>query len=62
LREDLFDNVKSINIIDFVLSLSDRIRTSIEIANEMDEKEKKKGKCLYDRKAQDVSYEVGEQV
>ena len=34
----------------------------MEIANEMEEKAKKKGKCWYDKKARDVIYEVGEQV
>jgi len=57
LRKDLLENVKSTNIIDLFLSIRDRIRVSIEIANEMAEKAKK-----YNRKARDVSYEVGEQV
>src|SRR6218665_1755611 len=59
---DLLDYVKATNIIDVVLSLRDRIRTSVEIANEMEEKSKKKGNCWYDKKARDVNYEVGEQV
>ena len=49
LRDDLLDNVKATNIIDFMLSLRDRIRTSVEIANEMEEKAKKKGKCWYNK-------------
>lgn len=62
MREDLLDNIKSTNIIDFALSLRDRIRTSIEIANEMEDNAKKKSKCWYDSKARDVSYDVGEQM
>lgn len=45
-----------------LLSLRDRIRTSIEIANEMEDNAKKKSKCWYDSKARDVSYDVGEQM
>ena len=38
LKDDLLDHVKSTNIIDFGLSLRDRIRTSVEIANETKKK------------------------
>ena len=62
MRDDLLDNVKAANIIDFVLSLRDRIRTSVEIANKMEEKAKRKGKCWNDKKARDVTCEVGVQV
>ena len=61
MRDDLLDSVKVTDIINFVLSLRDRIRTSVEIVNEMEEKAKTKGKCWY-KKARDVTYEVVEQV
>src|SRR6218665_1861797 len=44
LKDNLLGHVKSTNIIYFVLFLRDRIRTSVEIANQMEEKAKKKGK------------------
>jgi len=62
LKDDLLDHVKSTNTIDFVLSLKDRTRTFVEIANDMEEKAKSKNKFWYDRKSRDVLYEVGEQV
>ena len=60
LKDDLLDPIKSINIIEFVLSLRGKIRTSVEIGNEMEEKAKNNGKFWYDRKTQDMSYEVSE--
>lgn len=55
----MLGHVKSANVIDFILNLRNRIRTFLEIMNEMEEKVKK---VWYDRKARDASYDIGDQV
>ena len=62
LHDDMLASHKSQNIIDFVLNLRERIRTSLDLANKMEEKGKAISKSFYDKKAREVSYEVGEQV
>src|SRR6218665_3861793 len=56
------DHVKSVNVIEYILFLRNRIRTSLEIVNDLDDKVKKKSKVWYDRKAREVSYDVDDQV
>jgi len=62
LDSNALDHVKSVNVIEYILSLRDRIRNSLEIVNDLEEKVKKKSKVWYDRKAREVSYDVGDQV
>jgi transposase InsO family protein len=62
LHDDMLASHKSQNIIDFVLDLREKIRTSLALANEMEEKGKGISKSFYDKKAREISYEVGEQV
>ena len=54
------DNVKSNNIVDFVLNIRNRIRTSVKIVNEIEEKIRKNLKSGVTER-QEI-YEVGEQV
>lgn len=61
LDHNTLDHVKSANAIDFILNLRYRIRISLEVVNEMEEKVKKKSKVWYDRKAREVSCDVGDQ-
>ena len=62
LDNNALDHVKSVNVIEYILSLRDRIRNSLEIVNDLEEKVKKISKVWNDRKAREVSYDVGDQV
>src|SRR6218665_593036 len=62
LDSNSLDHVKSVNVNEYILSLRDRIRNSLEIVNDLEEKVKKNSKVWYDRKAREVSYDVGDQV
>ena len=54
--------VRSKTVIDYVLHLRDRIRSSLEIVNANEEIAKKRSKVLYDRNTKPVSYKEGELV
>src|SRR6218665_513110 len=62
LKDDMPEKVRSKNVIDYVLQLRDRIRSSLEIVNANKEIAKKRSKVLYDRNTKPVSYKEGELV
>src|SRR6218665_1107445 len=62
LNDDVVQNLKSTNVIDFVLNLREKIKISLATANEIDSNDKKKSKIYYDRKSQQDSFDVGDQV
>src|SRR6218665_454404 len=62
LDNNYLDHVKSVNVIEYILSIRDRIPNSLEIFNDLEDKVKRKSKVWYDRKAREVSYDVGDQV
>jgi len=62
LNDDVVQNLKSANVIDFVLNLRKKIKISLVTANEIESNAKKKSKIYYDRKSQQDSFDVGDQV
>ena len=62
LKDDVAQNLKSTNVIDFVLNLREKIKISLATANEIESNAKKKSKIYYDRKSQQDSFNVGNQV
>jgi len=54
------DKVRSKNVIDYVLQLRDRIRSSLEIVNANEKIARKRSKVLYDRNTKPVSYKEGD--
>src|SRR6218665_2490505 len=62
LNDNVVQNLKSTNVIDFVLNLRERIKISLATANEIESNAKKKYKIYYDRKSQQDSFDVGDQV
>src|SRR6218665_3392937 len=62
LNDDVVQNLKSTNVIDFVLNLREKIKISLVTANEIESNAKKKSKIYYDRKSQPDSLNVGDQV
>src|SRR6218665_1172229 len=62
LKDDMPEKVRSKDVIDCVLQLRDRIRSSSEIVNAKEEIAKKRSKVLYDRNTKPVSYKEGELV
>lgn len=61
LKDYIDENLRSTNLIDFVLDFRDKIRISLEMANEIEDKAKKKSKFYYDARQQD-SFNAGDQV
>src|SRR6218665_1636341 len=62
LKDDMPEKVRSKNVIDYVLQLRDRIRSSLEIVMANEEVAKKRSKVLYDRNTKPVSYKEDELV
>ena len=60
LKDDMPVKVRSKNVIDYVLQLRDRIRSSLEIVNAHEKVAKTRSKVLYDRNTRPVSYKEGE--
>jgi len=56
------EKVRSQYVIDYVLQLRERIRTSLEIVNANEEIAKKRSKFWYDRNTKPVSYKEGQLV
>ena len=59
LKDNIPDKRRSQNVIDYVLQLRERIRSSLDIVNENDQVTKKRSKFWYDRNAKAVSYKEG---
>ena len=62
LKDEMPEKVRSMNVIDYVLQLRDRKRSSLENVNAHEEVVKKRSKVLYDRNTKPVSYKEGELV
>lgn len=60
--DDVVENLKSTNVIGFVLDFLENIRLSLEAANDIESKAKQKSKIYYDCKSQQDSFNVGDQV
>src|SRR6218665_836980 len=55
LNDNVAQNLKSTNVIDFVLNLREKIKISLAAANEIESNAKKKSKIYYDCKSQQDS-------
>jgi len=62
LNDDVVQNLKSTNVIDFVLNVREKIKLTLATANEIESNAKKKYKIHDDRKSQPDSLNVGDQV
>src|ERR1043165_2030263 len=62
MKADVVNDLKKVNLIDFVSDLREKIKTSLEIVNENELMMKGKSKEWYDLHAKSVKFEKGEQV
>ena len=62
IRTDVVPELKKTNLIDFVLDLREKIKVSLQIANDNELVHKSKSKEWYDLHAKSVTFEKGEQV